>query len=88
MAHAAGVNSLVWVILEAGKRPNKSLRQSNGLGDQVAKGYLQENFIDTFRRYIPKSEVDALKAEMEEGLKKEGIKPPTEESSEPGQPKE
>jgi len=58
------------------------------LGDQVAKGYLEEDFIDTFRRYIPKSEVDALKAEMLEGLKKEGIKPPGEEPPGPGQPKE
>ena len=54
------------------------------IGDQVAKGYLQEDFLDTFRRYIPKSEVDALKAEMLEGLKKEGIKPPGEEL--PAQP--
>jgi hypothetical protein len=63
------------------------------LGDQVAKGYLEEDFIDTFRRYIPKSEVDALKAEMEEGLKNEGIKPPAEEPPreeppDPRQPKE
>lgn len=58
------------------------------IGDQVAKGYLEEDFMDTFRRYIPKSEVDALKAEMEEGLKKEGIQPPGEEPPDPGQPKE
>jgi len=29
--HAVGVKSLIWVILAAGKRVNKSLRYSNGL---------------------------------------------------------
>jgi hypothetical protein len=32
--------------------------------EQVAKGYLEEDFMDTYRRYIPKSEVEALKAEV------------------------
>jgi len=30
-----------------------------------AKGYLSEDFRETFRRYIPKSEIDALRAEFE-----------------------
>jgi hypothetical protein len=31
LAHAAGVNPLIWVILAAGKRVNKSFRYSNEL---------------------------------------------------------
>ena len=34
------------------------------MGDQVAKGYLKEDFTDTFRRYIPKAEVEATKADL------------------------
>jgi len=30
-AHAAGVNSPIWVILAGGNRVNKSFRYSNGL---------------------------------------------------------
>ena len=33
------------------------------IGREQAKGYLQENFTEVFRRYIPKSEVEAFKAE-------------------------
>ena len=36
------------------------------VGGQVAKGYAQEDFIETFKRYIPKSEVEELKAELRE----------------------
>jgi len=36
------------------------------IGELVAKGYVQEEFMDTFRRYIPKSEVETLKAEWAE----------------------
>lgn len=31
LTHAAGVNSLIWVILAAGKRISKSFRYSKGL---------------------------------------------------------
>jgi hypothetical protein len=31
------------------------------INDTSAKGYLQDDFMEIFRRYIPKSEVDALK---------------------------
>jgi hypothetical protein len=41
------------------------------IGEQVAKGYLEEDFLDTFRRYIPKSEVETLKAELAERVVKE-----------------
>jgi hypothetical protein len=40
-----------------------------------AKGYFQEHFTDVFRRYIPKSEVESLKAEMNADAS-----PPTESS--------
>jgi hypothetical protein len=36
------------------------------IGEQVAKGYVQEDLMDTFRRYIPKSEVEAMKANLAE----------------------
>lgn len=42
-----------------GIRP-KTLR----IGEKVAKGYLQEDFDDVFRRYIPRSELEELKAEV------------------------
>ena len=34
------------------------------IGDATAKGYVQQEMLETFRRYIPKSELDALKAEL------------------------
>jgi hypothetical protein len=34
------------------------------IGEEVAKGYMQEEFMDTFRRYIPRAEVEALRAEV------------------------
>ncbi len=34
------------------------------IGDSQAKGYMQEDFMEVFRRYIPRSEVEALKAEI------------------------
>src|SRR5205814_7623406 len=36
------------------------------IGEQVAKGYVKEDLMDTFRRYIPESEVEALKANLAE----------------------
>jgi hypothetical protein len=36
------------------------------IGEQVAKGYVQEELMDTFRRYIPKAEVEGLKRELAE----------------------
>ena len=36
------------------------------IGEQVAKGYVKEDLMDTFRRYIPKSEVEALKERLAE----------------------
>ncbi len=36
------------------------------LGETHAKGYLQKDFMDVFQRYIPKSEVEALRAEWKQ----------------------
>ena len=34
------------------------------IGEQQAKGYVEEEFNETFRRYIPKSEAEAYLAEL------------------------
>jgi hypothetical protein len=34
------------------------------IGEATAKGYVQQEMMETFRRYIPKSELDAAKAEL------------------------
>lgn len=34
------------------------------MGKQVLKGYLAEDFEEVFRRYIPPSEIEALRAEL------------------------
>jgi len=36
------------------------------IGESVAKGYVQEEHMEAFRRYIPKSAFEALKAEVAE----------------------
>ena len=36
------------------------------IDDSQAKGYLEEDFTETFRRYISKSDLDALTAEVEQ----------------------
>jgi hypothetical protein len=36
------------------------------IGDQVLKGYLRDDLLDVFRRYIPQSELDALRTEEPE----------------------
>jgi len=33
------------------------------IGDRVAKGYAQEEFAEVFQRYIPRREVEELKAQ-------------------------
>jgi len=37
----------------------------------VAKGYLQQDFVETFRRYIPKPEVEAMMRDLAERTVKE-----------------
>jgi len=34
------------------------------IGDDVGKGYVAEDFKDTFRRYIPKAELEAFTADL------------------------
>jgi hypothetical protein len=41
------------------------------IGAEVSRGYLQEDMKETFMRYIPKSEVEALRAELAEPAVKE-----------------
>jgi hypothetical protein len=40
------------------------------IGEERAKGYALEEFTEVFRRYIPKSEVEAMKAEIMEGVER------------------
>jgi len=42
------------------------------IGDQVAKGYLLEDFKETFRRYVPRAEYEAFKADLAARAVKEG----------------
>jgi hypothetical protein len=35
------------------------------ISDKTAKGYLQEEMLEIFQRYIPRSEVDEFKAELQ-----------------------
>jgi len=64
-----------WAELRRGKKVNESwlatqlrpygIRPATiRIGDEVAKGYLVEDFKDTFRRYVPRSEVEAFKADL------------------------
>jgi hypothetical protein len=36
------------------------------IGEERAKGYVEEDFLEAFQRYIPRSEVEALRAELME----------------------
>ena len=46
---------------------NYGIRPNNiWMGDIQAKGYLEKDFTETFRRYISKSDLDALTAEVEQ----------------------
>jgi hypothetical protein len=64
-----------WIELRKGKpvteswlaqqlRPYGIKPRTIRIGDKTSKGYVEEEFTDTFRRYIPKSEVDELKADL------------------------
>jgi len=50
--------------LAAQLRPYGIAPRTIRIGEEVAKGYLQEEFEETFRRYIPKSELEAFKEEL------------------------
>jgi putative DNA primase/helicase len=47
------------------------------IGETQAKGYLQDDLAEAFRRYIPKSELEALKAELIETDASRPQPPPT-----------
>ncbi len=44
-------------------RPYGVRSKTMWIGDEAAKGYLMEDFREAFKRYIPRSEIDALGAE-------------------------
>jgi hypothetical protein len=46
------------------------------IGDQVLRGYLRDDLLDVFRRYIPQSELDALRAEQPEPPPDQNPPPP------------
>ena len=46
------------------------------IGEQVAKGYAKEDFVETFRRYIPRSEVEALKEELGQRTEAQAVTEP------------
>jgi hypothetical protein len=71
-----GFGQRPWVDLLRGKpltevwlsqqlRPYGIKSRTIRIGEQVAKGYLKEDCMETFRRYIPKSAFEELKAELE-----------------------
>jgi len=62
-------------LLGRALRPYGVRSKTIWIGNEAAKGYLMEDFEEAFKRYIPRSEWEALKAEWrveEEGLKAEG----------------
>ena len=87
---AAGLDRFVerpWAELRKGKeitgpllgrvlRPYGVRSKTLWIGNEAAKGYLMEDFEEAFKRYIPRSEWEALKAEWrveEEGRKAAGV---------------
>ncbi len=66
-----------WVELRRGKgltetwlaqqlRPYGIKPKTIRIGDDTAKGYVQAEMLETFRRYIPKAELEAFLAEQKE----------------------
>ena len=51
------------------------------IGEEVAKGYLKEDFGETFRRYIPKAEVEATRADLNARV----VRKPHENGEEPNE---
>ncbi len=48
-------------------RPYPIRTRTMRIGELRAKGYFEEDFRELFRRYIPRSEVEALRAELRTG---------------------
>jgi hypothetical protein len=68
-----------WMVLQRGKRvtPQWLAQQlqtyeirpkTMRIGDERAKGYEMEDFKEAFRRYIPRSEYESFRKEIEEEL--------------------
>jgi len=66
-----------WMELQNGKpvteswlaqhlRPYGILPRPIRIGEQVAKGYMKDDLMDAFSRYVPRAELEALKAEVVE----------------------
>jgi len=64
-----------WAVLRKGKpvtetwlaqqlQPYGVTPKTMRIGEQVGRGYEQEDFRETLRRYVPKSDVEALKADL------------------------
>jgi hypothetical protein len=73
----SGYTDRPWVELRRGKaltetwlaqqlRPYGIKPKTIRIGDDMAKGYVQEEMLETFQRYIPKTELEAFMAEMRE----------------------
>jgi hypothetical protein len=69
-----GCGERAWMALRSGKavtelwlaqllRPYGVRPKTIWIGEEAAKGYLEEDFTETFRRYIPKSSFAALVAD-------------------------
>jgi uncharacterized protein DUF3631 len=77
-ALVAGLNNLgerFWAESRAGKpitdlwlaqqlRPYDIRPRSLRIGDAASRGYLETDFADAFKRYVPRSEIEALKADL------------------------
>ena len=45
-------------------RPYDIRPRSLRIGDAASRGYLEADFAEAFKRYIPRSEIEALKADL------------------------
>ena len=77
-AMVAGLNSLgerFWAESRSGKpitdlwlakqlRPYEIHPRSLRIGDAASRGYLEADFADAFKRYVPRSEIEAFKADL------------------------
>ena len=52
----------IWLARQL--RPYEVGPRTIRIGEQVAKGYVQEDFKEVFKRYIPRAQVDLLKEDL------------------------
>ena len=67
--------------LAAQLRPYEITPRTMRIGPDLAKGYLFDDFKEVLRRYVPKGEIDAFKADLEARVVKKET-PPTEQKVE------